>query len=429
MSNLRAYPIIILAIFLLSILFPKMYKDIFSSRIDKQRVVYSPVEEDFIKITTLAGKERKVIYSNITETKKYSLDEYKAKLPFTYYYDLLRTNNFPQEFISYGQNINAIRKEKSFLKLNPKYINTKVVNLYPLFESNPKYSSLTLPDELFRLDKAGITFINTSKNEINKEKSKLYNKLFLQEGAVFPLKDAYGTPSIQKPFDEGYFIKDSKNQLFHLKQVDGKASLNKVDLKGIDLVFALIKEDTRKEYYGLLIDKNSNLYLMMYDDYELVKLPINTYNYKVHEFKIKTTLINRIITITSINESKNTKLTKTYVTNLDYELIKENSFEYTFKGSALYENTKELLFPFRLAITKEDKAYYSFEIRDFSKKAFIINILLAFCFLIYVKMSKRELKKHLIQTIFIAIAGIYSLIVLLLFEKLVKNKTLKFKEG
>lgn len=424
MKKLKIYPIMIVAIFLLSIFLPKAYKDIFGTRVDKQRVVYSPVQKDFIKITVLGGKERKVIYSNLEGDKVYSLDEYKSMQPFKYYYDLLKTKNFPEEFISYSQDIGSIRREKSFLKINPNFINTKIVNLYPLFESNPKYAGLSLPDDLFSLDDKGITFINTKINKIDENKTRFYNELFKKKGASFPLVDAYGTPSTQKPFDEGYFIKDSQNQLFHLKQIDGEAVLNKIDLASIDLRFVLIKEDNRKEYYGVVIDKNSDIYLMMYDDYELVKLPIDSYDYKTDEFKISTTPINRIITITSIDEAENKKTTKTYITNLDYELIKENEFDYIYKGSESYENIKSAIFPFRLSITKGNRGYYGFEIRDVSKNAFIVNLLLVFGFLIFVKISKRKIQEHFIQTAFIALGGVYSLIVLTLFGKLFITKRL-----
>ncbi len=422
MMKFRIYPIIILAIFLLAIFLPKTYKEIFSSKIDRQRVVYSPVEKDFIKISSFSQKNKKTIYTNLDGTKEYSLDEYKSKLPFRYYYDLLKTNNFPEEFMIYSQNINSIKSEKSFIKIKPTFFELKGVNLYPLFESKPKYSGLSLPDDLFRLDENGITFIISATNKIDEEKTKFYNELFLQKGASFPLKELYGTPSTNKAFDEGYFISDAKNQLFHLKLIEGTPHLNKIDLKGIDLKFALIKEDTRKEYYGVLVDKNSDLYLMMYDDYELVKLPIDSYDYNTKDFKITTTPINRIIEIVHIDEPKNMKITKTYVTNLDYEIIKENSFEFVYKGSAAYESIKSLLFPFRLVITNAQSAYYNFEIRDLSKSAFIINLLLALCLLIYVKLSKREILYHFPQAILLALGGIYSLISLILFNKLLEEK-------
>ncbi|MCV6608147.1 MAG: DUF4857 domain-containing protein [Campylobacterales bacterium] len=404
-----------------------MYKDIFSTRIDREWVYYSPVEKDFIKKTALGGKERKIIYSNLDGTKEYTLDQFKSKFPFRYYYDLLKTDNFPKEFISYSFDLNAIKREKSFLKIKPSFINTKVVNLYPLFESNPKYSGLSLPEDLFRLDKDGITFITTKTNSVDKKKSEAYNKLFLEKGAVFPLKEAYGTPSTQKPFDIGYFISDNKNQLFHLIQVDGKPLLNRVDLNGIDFKFALIKEDVRKEYYGVIIDQKSQLYLMMDDDYELVKLPIDTYDYKTKEFKISTTPINRIINITSFDEARDTKVVDTYITNLDYELLKKKTFQFLYKGSTIYETIKELVLPFRTVVFLGNSGHYQIEVRDVHIKALYLNILLGFALILFVKLTKRDINTHLIPFGLLVVGGIYSLITLVLFNKLISTKIIQGK--
>lgn len=191
MKKYRIYPIIILAILLLSIYLPNIYKDMFASRIDNTRIHYSVVDEDFIKMTVKRGQKREVIYSNLKGTKTFTQDEYKAKLPFIYYSDLLKTNNFPKKFINYGRDPRIIAMEKSYIKLKPSMINTKLVNLYPLLESKPKYSRLQLPKDLFKLDENGITFIISASNSIDKEKTKLYNSIFLEQGAVFPLKETF----------------------------------------------------------------------------------------------------------------------------------------------------------------------------------------------------------------------------------------------
>lgn len=417
MRTLRIYPIIILTILVISIFLPTLYKNIFGTRVDKTMVFYSPVDEDFIKMTRLKGKDRKVIYSNFQD-ETYSLDEHKIKLPFIFYSDLLKIDKFPEKFSSYAQDIMSIRREKSYMKIKPEMIKTKIVNLYPLFESKPKYSSLELPKDLFSLTKEGIQFVTTSTNTINTKKSNIYNNRLKELGAKFPLYDAFGTPTTRKPFDEGYFILDSTSQLFHLKQIDNKPSIKKVPTKDLETKFVLNKENSRKEFYGLLVSKTNDVYLMMYDDYELVKLPIENFDYNKKSIKLMTTPINRIITIEHIDKRKKEKSITTIVTNLDYEVIKKNNFTYSLKKGAVYENIKKWIFPFKVYLVKNPNGDYSFQIRDLNKNAFTFTLILSLVFLIYLKVKGYSIRKHFLQVVLIATSGIFALIALILFKKL-----------
>ena len=428
MRSLRIYPIILVGILLLAIFLPNLYKDIFAKRINTSKVYYSPVDKDFIKMTTVKGKERKVIYSNLDGSEEFTQDEYKAKLPFIFYNDLVKIDKFPKEFMAYAQNPRVIRLEKSYLKVKPSMITSKVVNLTPLFESKPKYSSLKLPDDLFRLDENGISFIKSDSNTVDEKKSKLYSNKLLELGAVFPLKDAYGTPTTRKPFDEGYFITDSKSQLFHVKQVENQAVINKVETNGINIKFVLNKEDARKEYYGLIVDDKSNIYLLMYDDYELLKLPIKDFDYKTQNFRMFTNPISRIITIEYKDYETQEQVIKSYVTNLDYEIQKENVHKYSLKQSDIYETVKATIFPYKIYLVNGEEGYISYDIRDISMKSFVIYFILALLYLLFVKISKRELSSHIIPAILIALTGIYAIVVLILFNKFLTQTRLNHEK-
>lgn len=428
MKKLRVYTIIIVGIFLLSFYMPPLYKKIFASRIEYVKVTYSPVTRDFIKKTVLSGKNRKVIYSNLDSSKVYTIDEYKSLLPFIYYYDLVKTNNFPKGFDLYAQDISKIKREKSYLILKPEVIQTKVVNLYPLFESLPKYSSLSLPSDLFSLNEKGITFINSKTNQIDSKKSKVYRNIFLQKGAVFPLKEAYGTPSTQKPFDEGYFITDNKNHLFHLKLINNKVLLNKIKLGNIIPKFLNIKEDPRREYYGYILDQNDSIHLLMYDNYKLKQLDIKDYDSKKHKIKLFTSPLNRIITLSSIDETKNQKVTKKYVMDLNYKILKENTSYISLNSTDFYETSKKILLPFKLVLKKSEYDYFYFKIVEISTLSLILSFILTLCYILYIKMINISIKQNLPQIILLSISGLYALIILLIFNKIYTKKQ-NFKEN
>lgn len=420
MRKLKLLPLIITGILLFALFLPKLYKEIFASRVDKTLVYYSPIEEDFIKRTIKSGNKREIIYSNMDESQKYKHEEFKTKLPFFYAFDLLKIEKFPQKYAAYATDPMQIRKETGFLRLASKDINKEYVNLHILFESKPKYSSLEFPKEVFKIGGNGVVLSNSSTNEILKEKSESYNKKLLALGATFPLKQAYGNPTTRKPFDEGYFITDSKNNLFHIKQIKGEAFVKKVETNGIKIKYINHKEDSRKEYYALVVDENHQLYFMMYETYDFIKLPIDDYNYKTHDFRMFASPINRIFTVEYLKDDK--KIINTYVTNLDYELEKQNKYTQSQKQDFAYENIKNLLFPFTLKIFDYKESYISFELVDINKLAFLFNILIAFAYLIYIRKTKKAIKEHLVQSVLISLSGIYALLVLFSLDKLKKGK-------
>lgn len=417
MRKLRIYPIIILSILVLSLFLPKIYKSIFNKRVDKSYIYYSPVDKDFVKFTIKRGQNRKVVYSNLTESETFTQDEYKSKLPFFYYRDLLKIDKFPEEFLAFAQDTRAVRSEVGFAKIRPVSINQELVNLYPLFESRPKYSSLEIPKDLFRLDDKGITFIITSTNSIDKKKSNIFNTEFLKQGAVFPLKKAFGNATTRKAFDEGYFITDAKNQLFHLKRVNDEVKINRVETNGIKIKYIEVREHSKKEFYAIAVSEDSKVYLIMYGGYEFVQMPIKEYDYKRKTFRIFTTPINRVLSIEYVDYINKQKVIETIVTNLDYEKQKESTYRYSLKNSIILETIERFVFPFTLKTVSTKESYVTISLRDIHKESFILYFILSILYLLFIKLSKRSIKEHILPAVLIALAGIYSIIILILFNK------------
>ncbi|RXJ86851.1 DUF4857 domain-containing protein [Arcobacter sp. CECT 8985] len=417
MRNLRIYLIIIVSALTFSLYLPKIVKDFLATPSSVQNIYYSPVTKDFIKVN-VDKKNKKIKYTNFDESVEYTLDEYKKKRPFTFYYDLVKTKNFPEGFSQFQRNVNLIRSQKSHIKVNPGIINTKLVNLYPLLESNPKYSSLTLPDELFTLNKNSITFINTISNEENKEKTTFITNRLKEIGAKFPLKEAFGTPSTAKPFDEGYFLLDSNNFLFHMKQINNKIMLKKVDTKGVKTKFLLVKENYHKQFYGLLVSQSKDVYLLTYNNYKLIKLPVKDFDYNSKSLMLSSTPYNKIITLKSYDFESNEKVIEKIVMDLNYNTIKSKELKYKIDNGELYENISSLLLPFKLRFKKTENGIYTLKFYDISKISYILYFIIAILLLVYYIYTKQSLKNKIYPLVLISIGGVYTILALFLFNKL-----------
>lgn len=413
--NRLIYPFIALFILILAYFMPKFYMEIFSKKTTFTQIKYSPIDEDFIKIT-VKRNTKDAIFSDLNETKFFDFETYVSKLPFIFYQDTIKLKKIPKRFLIHFQDINRLSKEVKTTRIKPKDINKKIVMLFPLFESKPKYSSLQMPDDLFGFSSNGLLFINANTNMIDDNKSKIYNQALKDKGFTTFFKKAFGNPTTRKPFDEGYFLLDDKNQIFHLKQINSKPFVKKLDLQNIAVKYILIQENPTKEYYGFLISQKSEIFLIMYDDYKLIKLPID-YNFNFDKFIFQTTPINRVVSLQS-SDNKD-KIYKTYLLDLDYNLLKQNIHKVPLTTGFLYEILQEWIFPVEIKISKDIKPYAIFQISNINYKAFMINLILAFMF--FLIKRKHNLKLAIMLSIIIFIGGIYSVIALMLFKKQLKG--------
>lgn len=361
-----------------------------------------------------------MLYSNINESKVFDFDTYCAKLPFYFYQNTIKLNIVPEKFKHHFKDLKKLSSEIKRIKIKPSHVTQKEVLLYPLFESNPKYSSLSMPDDLFGFDKNGLVFTIASSNLVNKEKSKIYNDIFKQQGAVFPFKKAFGNPTTRKAFDEGYFLLDSKKQVFHLKQINNKPYIKKLSLNNINTKYIIIQENIKKEYYGLLISDKNEVFLLTYDNYKLIKFDIN-YKYDEDIFLFQTTPINRIISIEKLKDK--IKTYKTYVYDLNYKLIKQNSLDVSLKTNLLYENIQEWIFPYKIILIKTKKPYAFFKFSEFNYKSFLLYFIIGLIY--FIKRKDKKLNKaNIIKFFMIIFGGIYAIISLFAFKKIYASSKL-----
>ena len=90
-----------------------------------------------------------------------------------------------------------------------------------------------------------------------------------------------------KPFDWGYFIKDSSGKIFNLNRADSVVHLKPVNVpSGVgDVVYIQVSENRHKKFYGYAITKESKVYLISYPDYRFIPLNLEGFDYKSMSFQ------------------------------------------------------------------------------------------------------------------------------------------------
>lgn len=404
--KLSRFFILIIIVLVTAVYLPEYYWISFEERGPSPMAYYSPILKDYM----IAHFDNGFYYKTI-DGRKFTRDQADLLLPLFNYRILTAKGKMPDSVQGHKIDLAEVRLNNFFMRLRPDHINVPSIPLYPLMEANPPRFTLSVPEDFFRITDRGIEFLKASTNEINEEKSKIFTQAMLNQGFVFPAKNVFGNITTRKPFDEGFFIVDKMNQLFHLKMINGKPfcrNTHKPDSINVRTIF--VNERDLKEFYGVVIDRKNQVYFLMYDNYRFQKLPTKGYNPDEDNLYIMGNLFYRIFNI-----KKDTQLIS-YTTDRSYKLI--DRYEESWPG--FYQTTagkvSKYLFPFTLQVRKSTTEFVNFYFDDFSLNALFLNVILAIIILLILRRRKQSFNNSYLDIGLVLITGIYGFIGVLLFE-------------
>lgn len=231
---------------------------------------FSSIREEFCSTEHLSKEE---MVRKDESNNHYTEEQFDSIMPLFYYRQMLSTGRMPDSIHGYPITMRSIRQDGFYLRYNPKDIDTPEIPLYPLLEAYTGRVKLEMSDDLFRI-KNGIEFIDVESNKVNEDKSDYFAQALKKKGITFPVSHCYGNPTTRKPYDEGYFILDAQNHLFHMKMVNSKPFIREVkEARDIQIVHFMMYEIGNRNFYGFLFDNQNQVYLITTDKYKLQKLP------------------------------------------------------------------------------------------------------------------------------------------------------------
>lgn len=398
--------LIALVIIVASIHLPYIYWLGLGERITTPYVYYSPVMQNFL-IYTVEGKSYEW---RDTDGKNYTRKEVDSLLPFFSYRMLASRGIMPDSLQDIKFDLKEVRLNNLLQRIRPYNIDEPQIPLYPLLESQPERLKLTLPESYFRItDK--MEFIEAATNQTDKQLTQTFTDALKAEGFSFPSKLIFGNPTVRKAFDEGYFIVDNENKLFHIKMIKGKPFCVNTNIPTDIRIKALfVKERSLREFYGILITEDDQLYLLTYDNYRLQRLPVEGYTASENTIMFQGTLLYKTISIISENHIK------TYVTNRKYELV--DTYEESWKGK--YELTagiiSKYIFPFTINLHSSKSKYVDFYISSINYSAIYANLFFLILTFLLMKRRKNKISKTWDDFIIVFLTGIYGFIAVAIFE-------------
>ncbi|MFV0365780.1 MAG: DUF4857 domain-containing protein [Mangrovibacterium sp.] len=398
------YPALILCTTLVSLIFiPSLVK----------KATVEPNRYPFVYYSTIAEELCIVDYKNDTAAaievtgKVYrTQEEADSVLPILKYRQLMSDGLLPDSIKGKETSARTIRAENVIYLFKASAWQSPQPSLYIMYESMPVRVGLESPGDVFRL-KDKIEFIDIKTNSIETEKSALFQAALEKHGFAFPAQWCNGNMTTRKPYDEGYFVLDAQNQLFHMKMVNGRPYVKNTGIgKDINIQWFDMQEAGNRRYYGFIYDTAGAMYIIGYEDgtYHYQKLDIAPLNLATDDIMIMGNLFYWTVSVS-------TETGKVYY-GLEKDSLNRLSEHFIPKTKDNWDQISQILFPFYIRLESPYTYWVYPEFIYTSHYAWLTNLILALAFFFLAK--KRTSCNKTICSIWILLAGIAGLVACLL---------------
>jgi len=402
---------LLLIVFVASIFIPKYYWMKYEKNVKAPAVFFSPVINQFL-IRKQTSLEK---FCADPKGKEYSREEFETLMPLLNYRQLVLEDKLPDSLHGEPLILDKIRINNITLKIYPADIDFSQIQLFPMFESRSGRVRLEMPDDYFRIAKR-MEFIDCATNRIDKRKSLCFTTYLNVKHFSFPAKMIAGNPTTKKAFDEGYFVLDSKNNLFHIKMIKGKPFCVNTNIpNNLDIAFMRVMEMPLKEYYGVIITKPGDVYLISYDNYKLIKLPLTGYDIEKDVFALMGDQFYRTISLISSNNIR------TIVTDRNYSIV--DRYEDTWKDNndLTAGVVASYVFPFTLTLNDINSSFSNFFFKLSGFQSLIGNLVLSILTIFILRNRKIQLIKGWFDILLVLFTGVFGFIAVLLVKNVDKN--------
>lgn len=299
MRTLARVSLYILVVSACALYLPRLYDSLVVERIEGTHLFFSPVSKKFIYTEKAAEHDpaaaakaedhhADIVYKDQDGVYHDRL-EFERLLPFIYYRNMELRGYLPLELDGRTFDKDTIREERRVLELPARAIgkNTPSEGVWPLFESEPDQAGLVFPDDRFRMTDSAMEFINADYNTVDPDLTQRFTDALKHAGFVFPASLVAGNFTILKPYDDGVFIVDAENSVFHVKRVKGEAVAFRTPIpREIAPVHIMVAESSRKGFRAVMLARDNSIWLVPAQGYDALRLPLEGYDPSGMDFKI-----------------------------------------------------------------------------------------------------------------------------------------------
>jgi hypothetical protein len=376
-------------------------------------VFYSCISNEFLLNRFVNGE----IERTDPQGRHFEREEFENLLPLDNYMQLYKDRRMPKEINGLAVTPEKLRRDRINLRIKPALLDSPAVALYPLIESDSGRVRLEMPGDLLRLTGTPV-FIDVKSNTVNAAKSAKFTAAFQAAQFAFPVKLVGGNPNILKPYDEGYYLTDSRNAIYQLRQVRGEPELKKLaglvppdqraQLDTLKPRYLHVQEQDNHEVRLVIVEEGGQVDLIIGPDYRLVTLPLQKYDPAAMNLTVRGDMLNRLVTVNDDNHLEAIALDR------DYKLLNRYTESQPSRAERPAGRVAAVLFPFTLDFESDDSGFVGFDLAAGAGTAALLNLgwlLLAAAWLWWRKQAPI---RRLPELAAVAVGGIFGVILILL---------------
>ncbi|MCW7753551.1 DUF4857 domain-containing protein [Desulfobotulus sp. H1] len=404
LNHISRWSTLIIAVIATFSVLPALFDKVWTPRHEEPLVFFSPVQKNFVYQKSLGSHQ--FLYAD-ESGREFSRQEWEDLLPFVYFRNYELRNEEPLKLAGTVFDSEAVRTHRQSFEIKARDIRGRYpqIPIYPLFNNNPAVTMLPFPEDVFRFTKNGMEFIHADTNRKDETLSHRFTENLKAEGFVFPATLISGNPTNLKPFDEGYFVQDSKEQVFHIRRVLDQPHIRKTAIPpDMDILDIIISENQRREFYGLLITKEGGIFLITWHNYELIPLPSAGYDPDRMNIKL---LVNPLYRTLILTEGK-----KVHATAMDraYQPIHSFTLPFSHENNSV-RHIKDFLFPLVLSLESPWQNQATLQLHTGGVGS-LAGIVLAM--LLYLVLNRNRPSSSRVRSlVFLAVTGLPGICILL----------------
>lgn len=408
MERISRTILVLVAVVTCAVILPSVYWMAFDKPIGVPFVMYSCTDDDFM-ITQMVNGEME---RTDTRGNHYTREEYEQKLPLLYTRQLLISETMPDTIKGVAMDMHALSMAKSSFRYKPDEKNAPHPSLYPLFESESGRANLEMPYDYFRITWR-MEFINAGTNKMDEQKSRLFSAALYKKGFVFPAKSISGLPTTRKSCDEGYFIVDSSEKLFHLKMIQGSPYVFKVDLpEDFKVQYISCVDNKDKKFYAYLFGSDNGIYILTQDEYELIKLPVDGFDPDNCDLRIFGDLFHYDVAIQAEDH-----LQVDVLNYADYSKVDTYGKSWLKRSDRPTGKIAAAIFPVQLTLSQKNSSYNNFYfVYPSGFWWLLVNLAFAGMHVLLLARRKTGINNHLFDLAIIGLTGIFGFIAVNFFQ-------------
>ncbi len=269
----------------------EQYKKKYTHEFNNYYIFYSNIIDDFVYQKNFGQHQFEYAVQN---KNKFDRLTYESYLPFVYWKNLDIQKKLPLTIKEKTFTKQQIKNSRLGFSYHPKLLKPLEVELYALLNPQTTKGMIPFPEEAFAITKKGAV-VYTYDTKIAHNQTKNLNAQLEKLNFQFPALNIWGKSTNMKPFDKGYLVKDSKQNLYNIQKANDTIWVSTIQYpKDIEIAYIKISENKQKKLLGYAIDTKSNFYLLDWN-FKFIKLDLPTFDYKNMKLKLISNPINYLI--------------------------------------------------------------------------------------------------------------------------------------